>query len=209
MRSLLSNPSLSRWLSSQTSCCHWVYLNSPWTQHHMHITQLDCFRSSLMRAWWEESHTIQNIWDYLRLTDAMSPTQIPSFSPVHLNTSSVGAFIPQVSLVTTYHINAFMSVRIWILINMINQTSEPCCSQTSCHIVWYHDHKMLYFQKKKSMITGNYNFWTRPCLCSFLRCTQVCSWICRFMPERFHWLHSSLGWLNWTFKGPSRLLLFS
>lgn len=68
------------------------------------------------------THTMQNIWDYLRLTDAMSPTQIPSFSPVHLNTSSVGAFIPQVSLVTTYHINAFMSVRIWILINMINQT---------------------------------------------------------------------------------------
>lgn len=55
---------------------------------------------------------MQNIWDYLRLTDAMSLTQIPSFSPLHLNTSSVGAFIPQVILVTTYHINAFMSVRI-------------------------------------------------------------------------------------------------
>lgn len=55
---------------------------------------------------------MQNIWDYRRLTAAVSLTQIPSYSPVHLNTSSVGAFIPQVSLVTTDHINAFNSARI-------------------------------------------------------------------------------------------------
>lgn len=42
----------------------------------------------------------------------MSPTQIPSYSPLHLNTSSVGEFIPQVGLVTADHLNAFISERI-------------------------------------------------------------------------------------------------
>lgn len=41
-------------------------------------------------------------------------------------------------------------------------------------------------------------------LCSFPRCFQVCWWICRFMPERFHCFPSSLVLLHWASRAQLR-----
>ena len=95
-----------------------------------------------------------------RLTGAMSPTQIPLYSPVHLNTSSVGAFIPQVRLVSTGHANAFISERIWILTSMINHHS------TRNHT--------LPLGLGSGLITGNYNYWTHVWNVKLLWCGLLC-----------------------------------
>lgn len=118
-------PSLSPCPSSRATCCQWACLSSLWTLPHMDTTQLECLRPSSMTAWWvhlkrcsggrrgRKNSNLSLVWGLRRclwLIHVVSSSQIPPSSPVRLNTSSMGPFVPQVSLsVSRLHLAALKS----------------------------------------------------------------------------------------------------
>lgn len=157
----------------------------------MHITQQDCFRSSSMRAWWEEAerwhisvpkHADCATTRLLSLANRcyffFSDTLLLSRAPKHQFSRSFHSS-GEFSCLTTGHINTLKPARLQCKDFCDRRSTQP--SKMS----------KLHCDKQKC-----------PCLCSLQRCIQVCWWICRFMPERFHWFHSSLGWSNWMLRGP-------